>query len=247
MPDLKKKPGEMEFIGGNGGKNAMFKSVKQELTGDDGKSGALSDLWIIGAIVVGLCIVFMIIVMVIRMIKKGDKNPKRKDEEESEEGWRTLTADELYDDLKNSLDEDKLEELTPMSDEEFRNDLIELGLSDEDYDGDYSEFYPPAPQLTEEEKQELRQQLEAEIASLDAQIDELVAEIGGFDKDWTDEQIKEHEAMLNMVGELREQHFELLSEEEKAEVREWMEKEAEYLKDLYGIREELEELDEGES
>lgn len=235
MPDLKKKPGEMELIGGKGGKASMFKSVKQELTGDDGKSGALSDLWIIGAIVVGLCIVFMIIVMVIRMIKKGDKNPKRKDEEESDEGWRTLTADELYDDLKNSLDE------------EFRKDLIELGLIDEDYDGDYSEFYPPDPQLTEEEKQDLSQQLEAEIASLDAQIDELVAEIGGFDKDWTDEQIKEHEAMLNMVGELREQHFELLSEEEKAEVHEWMEKEAEYLKDLYGIREELEELDEGES
>ena len=78
MPDLKKKPGEMELIGGNGGKTAMYKSVKQEITGDDGKSGALSDLWIIGAIVVGLYLVMLIVVLIIRMIKKGDKKPTKK-------------------------------------------------------------------------------------------------------------------------------------------------------------------------
>lgn len=30
----------------------------------------------------------------------------------------------------------------PVDDEEFREQLIDLGLIDEDYDGDYSEFYP---------------------------------------------------------------------------------------------------------
>ena len=30
----------------------------------------------------------------------------------------------------------------PIDDEEFREQLIDLGLIDEDYDGDYSEFYP---------------------------------------------------------------------------------------------------------
>ena len=44
---------------------------------------------------------------------------------------------ELY--SRGDLEHDYDEEL---DDEEFREQLIDLGLIDEDYDGDYSEFYP---------------------------------------------------------------------------------------------------------
>ncbi|MDO4656323.1 hypothetical protein [Kingella sp. (in: b-proteobacteria)] len=45
--------------------------------------------------------------------------------------------DEMYSrgDLEHEYDE-------ALDDEEFREQLIDLGLIDEDYDGDYSEFYP---------------------------------------------------------------------------------------------------------
>ena len=210
MPDLKNKPRKMELIGGKGGKDAMFKSVKQELTGDDGKSGAESDLWIIGAIVVGLFIVFMIIVMVIRMIKKGENAPKKdekpdedeKREDEEELFFEDLDLEELerkqqlerqqylsslseeekqelrqqieeeldylyelpddwadrdsreYEDVDNRINELELQLKELSSDEDFRNSLIELGLIDEDYDGDYSEFYPPTPQDDKDEPNE---------------------------------------------------------------------------------------------
>lgn len=80
MPEIKKKPGEMELIGGNGGnggKSAMFQSVKQELKGNDGNGSPLSDLWVIGAIVVGLYLVMLIVALVVRMIKKGENAPKK--------------------------------------------------------------------------------------------------------------------------------------------------------------------------
>ena len=209
MPDLKKKPGEMEFIGGNGGKAAMFKSVKQELTGDDGKSGAELDLWTIGAIIIGLCLAMMLIKMIISIIKKSDKKPKEDNKE---------------DDLNDEQSED-----TPFQDEEEQAELHE----EQEW------------QLSEEEKQELRQQLEAEIASLNAQIEEYAQERGGFETDWTDEQIKEYDEMIYSVQELGEQRRELMSEEEiqkeNAEFHEWMEKEEAWLKDMYAIREELDE------
>ena len=45
--------------------------------------------------------------------------------------------DEMYSrgDLEHEYDE-------ALDDEEFREQLIDLGVIDEDYDGDYSEFYP---------------------------------------------------------------------------------------------------------
>ena len=46
--------------------------------------------------------------------------------------------DEMYarGDLESEYDGE------PVDDEEFKEQLIDLGLIDEDYDGDYSEFYP---------------------------------------------------------------------------------------------------------
>ena len=46
--------------------------------------------------------------------------------------------DEMY--TRGDLDYDHDGE--HLDDEEFREQLIDLGLIDEDYDGDYSEFYP---------------------------------------------------------------------------------------------------------
>ena len=58
----------------------------------------------------------------------------------------------------SSLSEEEKQELLQQIeeelDEDFRNSLIELGLIDEDYDGDYSEFYPPDPQDDKDEPSE---------------------------------------------------------------------------------------------
>ena len=198
MPEIKKKPGEMELIGGNGGKSAMFQSVKQELKGDDGNGSPLSDLWVIGAIVVGLYLVMLIVVLVVRMIKKGENAPKKDEDEKSEDEEELFSEDLDLEELErkqqlerqqylSSLSEEEKQELRQQieeeldslyelpddwsdrdnrinelelqlkelsSDEDFRNSLIELGLIDEDYDGDYSEFYPPAPQDDKDEPSE---------------------------------------------------------------------------------------------
>ncbi len=212
MPDITKKPGEMELIGGNGGKAAMFQSVKQELKGDDGKSGAQSDLWIIGAIIVGLYLVMLIVAIIVRMLKKGTNKPSKKDDETTEDDEPSEDEEELffgdldleelerkqqlerqqylsslseeekqelrqqieeeldylyelpddwadrdsreYEEVDNRINELELQLKELSSDEDFRNSLIELGLIDEDYDGDYSEFYPPAPQDDKDEPNE---------------------------------------------------------------------------------------------
>ena len=212
MPDITKKPGEMELIGGNGGKAAMFQSVKQELKGDDGKSGAQSDLWIIGAIIVDLYLVMLIVAIIVRMLKKGTNKPSKKDDETTEDDEPSEDEEELffgdldleelerkqqlerqqylsslseeekqelrqqieeeldylyelpddwadrdsreYEEVDNRINELELQLKELSSDEDFRNSLIELGLIDEDYDGDYSEFYPPAPQDDKDEPNE---------------------------------------------------------------------------------------------
>ncbi len=169
MPEIKKKPGEMELIGGNGGKSAMFQSIKQELKGDDGNGSPLSDLWVIGAIVVGLYLVMLIVVLVVRMIKKGENAPKKDKDEESEDEEELFSEDLDLEELErkqqlerqqylSSLSEEEKQELLQQIeeelDEDFRNSLIELGLIDEDYDGDYSEFYPPASQDDKDEPSE---------------------------------------------------------------------------------------------
>ena len=59
-----------------------------------------------------------------------------------------------YEEVDNRINELELQLKELSSDEDFRNSLIELGLIDEDYDGDYSEFYPPAPQDDKDEPSE---------------------------------------------------------------------------------------------
>ena len=131
MPDLKKKPGEMEFIGGNGSKAAMFQSVKQELKGDDGKSGAQSDLWIIGAIVVGLYLVVFIVTLIVRMLKKSARDVPVKENDQDEDN--SNEDEELF---YEDLDLEELERKRQLEREQYLS-----GLS-------------------EEEKQELRRQIE---------------------------------------------------------------------------------------
>ena len=212
MPEIKKKPGEMELIGGNGGKSAMFQSVKQELNGDNGNDGAKSDLWIIGAIIVGLYLVMLIVAIIVRILKKGANQPTKEDEQDENEDAKSEDEEELfsedldleelerkqqlerqqylsslseeekqelrrqieeeldylyelpndwadrdsreYEEVDNRINELELQLKELSSDEDFRNSLIELGLIDEDYDGDYSEFYPPAPQDDKDEPSE---------------------------------------------------------------------------------------------
>ncbi|EEP68626.1 hypothetical protein [Kingella oralis] len=212
MPDITKKPGEMEFIGGNGGKAAMFKSVKQELAGDDGKSGAQSDLWIIGAIVVGLYLVMLIVAIIVRMLKKGANQPTKEDEPDENEDAKSEDGEELF---YEDLDLEELERKQQLERKEYLS-----GLS-------------------EEEKQELRRQIEEELDYLYELPD-----------DWADRDSREYEEVDNRINELASQRRELMSEEELEQELEQVEKEYRetyWREDLEVIVKELEDEEEQDS
>ena len=206
MPDITKKPGEMELIGGNGGKAAMFQSVKQELKGDDGKSGAQSDLWIIGAIVVGLYLVVFIVALIVRMLKKSARDVPAKDADNSNEDEELFYED---------LDLEELERKRQLEREQYLS-----GLS-------------------EEEKQELRRQIEEELDHLYELSD-----------DWADRDSREYEDMNHRMQELALQRRELMSEEELEQELEQLEKEYRetyWREDLEEIVKELESEEEQDS
>lgn len=212
MPDLKKKPGEMEFIGGNGSKAAMFQSVKQELKGDDGKSGPLSDLWIIGAIVVGLYLVMLIVAIIVRMLKKGANQPTKEDEQDENEDAKSEDEEELF---YEDLDLEELERKQQLERKEYLS-----GLS-------------------EEEKQELRRQIEEELDYLYELPD-----------DWVDRDSREYEEVDNRINELASQRRELMSEEELEEELKQIGKEYQEMywrEDLEEIVQELEDEEEQDS
>ena len=200
MPDLKKKPGEMELIGGNGSKAAMFQSVKQELAGDDGKSGPLSELWIIGAIIVGLYLVMLIVAIIVRMLKKGANQPTKEDEPDENEDAKSEDEEELF---YEDLDLEELERKQQLERKEYLS-----GLS-------------------EEEKQELRRQIEEELDYLYELPD-----------DWADRDSREYEEVDNRINELASQRRELMSEEELEEELKQIGKE---YQEMYW-REDLEEI-----
>lgn len=212
MPDLKKKPGEMELIGGNGGKAAMFQSVKQELAGDDGKSGPLSDLWIIGAIIVGLYLVMLIVAIIVRMLKKGANQPTKEDEPDKNEDAKSEDEEELF---YEDLDLEELERKQQLERKEYLS-----GLS-------------------EEEKQELRRQIEEELDYLYELQD-----------DWADRDSREYEEVDNRINELASQRRELMSEEELEEELKQIGKEYQEMywrEDLEEIVKELESEEEQDS
>ncbi len=210
MPDITKKPGEMEFIGGNGGKAAMFQSIKQELKGDDGKSGAQSDLWIIGAIVVGLYLVVFIVALIVRMLKKNARDVPAKENEQDADN--SNKDEELF---YEDLDLEELERKQQLEREQYLS-----GLS-------------------EEEKQELRRQIEEELDYLYELPD-----------DWADRNSREYEEVDNRINELASQRRELMSEEELEQELEQLEKEYRetyWREDLEEIVKELESEEEQDS